>query len=1105
MIVFGIVSCLAIPLRAQTSSRQAKLDRAVRLNNQALALAEKGKAQEAIPLVKEAFALNKEIYGFKHPEVAVVASNVGEILWLNGSYSESRDFYEEAFLIRKAVLGEKHEKAIHSRRTLATLLTEIGEYELAVPHYQYLLKFFKEKYGDSSPAAAVSLLELGGVLRRKGDYDAARRYVEESVAVYRKSQGEMHANTASALLELGYLLRIIGDLAEAKRHTEEALEIRRRKFGEQSLEFAVALNYLASVCAELGDYRMAESLLQQAIQTRRLLNADSHPDHADILNNLAVVHKAVGAYELVEPLFLESLQIYRKFYGENNRHAANVLAWLGALSFEIGNRPRAKSYYEEALRINRVVLGEGHDEYALLLVSLGELHCDMGEYEKAMPYLLKALDTQKQSLGKTNGKYAATLDALASLYFAKQEYDRAMQLYVQSLQITKEVLGPKHPQVAYTIHNLAALRTAMSDPEEAEELLQEALKIYQEAFGSEHVRTSIILRDMAIIQAGQHKWLDAAKLADQSQVVANRYAYRVLPSLTTSEQSLFLSKNVRPFLHASLTLGQSQSANPEIANLSAGWLANGKAVAHEVTTQQAILAPQSEDPRTAELAIKLKSVRAGVAKLSQTSPSPEQGEGYRSKLSFLQLEEARLIHEIGGRLAALNRDQSWAEVEKLRQNIAEGHVLIDIARFDVFDFEAVGAENQWRPAHYAAWVTPPTNQGDIQVVDLGEADAIDELVIQARLAVEATQLITDNGELLAEQNASQALAELSELVLAPILAIVASETEKLLLSPDGNLWLVPWAALPLDEGRYAVEKYEFQLLVSARDLIPKIFTAAVNPKPVIMADPDFDLAPTAALAATQKILRRELTSVDSLAMRTTGSASALPRTVSRLPFTALEADAIKPNLERYAGKAPSVFLGQSALEGVFKALVRPRVLVLSTHGFFLEDQQSKPLNDNLLSSKARSIPLSAAGEPTENPLLRCGLILAGYNQRDRVSEGDDGVLTGMEIVGTDLCGTELVVLSACQTGVGQINNGEGVAGLRQAFQIAGAKSVVASLWQIPDFETALLMNDFFDNLAAGQSKPAALRNAQLSRIQSRREIHESAHPFFWAAFSVTGQ
>ncbi len=177
---------------------------------------------------------------------------------------------------------------------------------------------------------------------------------------------------------------------------------------------------------------------------------------------------------------------------------------------------------------------------------------------------------------------------------------------------------------------------------------------------------------------------------------------------------------------------------------------------------------------------------------------------------------------------------------------------------------------------------------------------------------------------------------------------------------------------------------------------------------------------------------------------------------NRLPGTAEEARLITPSLARLAHEPPTVYTGEEALEDVLKTLCSPRVLVLSTHGFYTP------------------APFVGDDHPLGNPLLRCGMLLAGCNEQSDGMAVDDGIVTGMEIVGCDMRGTELVVLSACETGVGQVHNGEGVAGLRQAFQLAGAKAVVSTLWCIPDAETATLMGEFFSELANGRDKAEAL-------------------------------
>jgi CHAT domain-containing protein len=394
-------------------------------------------------------------------------------------------------------------------------------------------------------------------------------------------------------------------------------------------------------------------------------------------------------------------------------------------------------------------------------------------------------------------------------------------------------------------------------------------------------------------------------------------------------------------------------------------------------------------------------------------------------------------------------------------------------------------------------VVPPAGAGRVRIVDLGEASRIDAAVAEFRKAMTQTdRLVETAGEAVANQSINKTLRPLAELVWRP-LAEHAGDARELVLSPDAALWLVPWAALPIEEDKFLLERFNIRYVTSGRELVRRN-AASKSPAPaVVIADPDYDLEPRnisrpAANRAAGQIARRSMTRLGR---------------ANRLPGTAREARAIEPALAKLVNSRPALYLDAQATEPQFKELTGPQVLVLSTHGFFLEDQHVVADDDHVdpAGDEGGAPAITQQGSPLENPLLRCGLLLAGANRRDQVAPGtDDGVLTGLEIVGTDLRGTEMVVLSACDTGVGEVRNGEGVAGLRQAFQLAGAGSVVATLWQIPDEETVQLVNDYFGYLADGQTKSEALRSAQLARIADHRERNGAAHPFYWAAFTITG-
>jgi len=295
--------------------------------------------------------------------------------------------------------------------------------------------------------------------------------------------------------------------------------------------------------------------------------------------------------------------------------------------------------------------------------------------------------------------------------------------------------------------------------------------------------------------------------------------------------------------------------------------------------------------------------------------------------------------------------------------------------------------------------------------------------------------------------------------------------------------LLPFETLTGDGERFLIEDHQFVYITSGRDLL-KDRVAVDSREAYVLADPDYMVDPETlpALATSE--------SAPMFAHRgNTAAPECLGSMFSPLPMTQQEGRSVAELLDQTGGYDIIYLESGQAREGVLKNLSEPpEILHIATHGYFCEQAENSYLS---------------------NPLLRSGLVLAGANRtigemNEGTNGGEDGILTAMEVSGLNLIGTDLVVLSACQTGIGDVQNGEGVFGLRRAFQHAGAKSVVMSMFAVPDESTSDLMKLFYENWLSGQSKSSAMRNASLSILNERRATDRSTHPLFWGGFILVG-
>jgi tetratricopeptide (TPR) repeat protein len=934
-------------------------------------------------------------------------------------------------------------------------------------------------------------LNQGFALIKGGKPKEALKPLEAALAKAEKELGKDHLTTATALLRLGSAYDDLGDYPKAEPLLRRCLGIREAKLGKDDLSVATTLNNLALLYDNMGQYAKAEPLYLRGLGIYEAKLGKGHPAVATTLNNLASLYESMGQYAKAEPLYLRDLAISEAKLGKDHPSVATTLNNLARLYWNMRQYPKAEPLYRRSLRIREAKLGKDHPDVANSLNNLAVLYDNMGQYAKAEPLYQRSLGIREAKLGKDHPAVATTLNNLADLYRSTGQYAKAEPLFQRSLRIREAKLGKDHPDVALALNNLALLYESMGQYAKAEPLYLRDLAISEAKLGKDHPLVATTLNNLASLLEALGRTGEAAGLFDRSRRGSRRHVSLVLPSLPPAEQAAFLAANEHNYLEMALSVALSHPADRALAERSAEWLLNGKALAEEALAQSALLARDSRDPAAGKLTARLRQARADLARLSIAAPAPGQEKARRQRLEELTAREQDLARQLASAGGAASVAADWLDLDRLRKALPVGGVLIDVARMDVFDFKAP-AGKRWKPARYAARVTP--TKGDVQLIDLGPAAAIDAAVKDVRVALEgAHKLIRAKGEPEAEKALREPLAKLSKLVLTPLLPY-AGKAKRWVVSPDGNLWLVPWEILLLPDGKYTVEEHTLSYVTSGRDLVTGSRFKGKLGRPLVVADPDFDLDAKQARAETQRLRGK-----GDGGEKTRGLSGLLRLgSIRRLPGTRAEAKAIEAPLVAYTKQAPRQLQGKYALEGLVKEAKGPRVLVLSTHGFFLPTERLKP-SERPGDEKAKVPP------GWENPLLRCGLLLAGCNDAAKSADGDDGVLTGLEIVGMDLRGCEMVVLSACETGLGDVQQGEGVAGLRQAFRLAGADSVVSTLWQVPDKASAQLMTLFFQSLAKGEGRAAALREAQLKLIEQRREDSAAAHPFFWAAFTLTGK
>ena len=1058
-----------------------------------------GQYTRAVPIYRRELVIEEKLFGSDHPDVAMTLNNLAFLFNSLGNYREAVPILKRVVGITEKAFGFEHPIVASNLNSLGDLYNKIGEYAKAELLIKRALTINEKVFGYEHTDVALSLNNLGTLYHSMGKYKEAGSKYEAALTIMEKLSGPTDINIASILTNLAGLYRLLGEYSRAETLFIRSLKIKKEILGPEHGDVAISLSGLGVIYYFLGQYTKAISLFKQAETIIEKTYDSKHPLIATNLTNMAPLLVSLGEYSDAEIFLKRALEIRKDKLGPNHPDVGITLNNLAALYKEIGDYSKAINLYKRSYTIFEQIFGSVHLNVALSLNNLAGLYRVTGNYSYSEELYKKSLVIKEKILGQKHPSIAKSLNNLAGLYMALGDYHKAEIIYKQTILILEKVYGQNHIEMANSLNNLAVLSHEKGDFKFAEELYNRALSIYYKSLDNEHPDIANSLSNLAFSYISMHDFKRAHEIFKKAQNIDIKFIDEIM-SFTSEKQKLqfLFIKNIALYAylnHIVQNLIHKPSARVDALNI---WLKRkGIILKIQKRFQEALI--YSGDPLVIETFQELSRIRFKLSSLVFSGSGKGSIKDYKKKITDLKIK----IDRLEARLSQLSENYALyqkigkTDCMKIAESLPEETALIEFARIDVFNFKAKGKKRMGLPPHYIAFILHSGRGDKVEIVDLGKAEELE------RCSAELKRTMTSSGK-NNRLKIKQSARRVYDLVFAPIKKKL-EDVKEIFISPDGYLNLIPFEVLQGPDGKFLIENYTFNYLVAGRDLLGFGEIQERGDKALLMGDPDFDLGIDEKIATLKNLAlgKQELSEnlKRSLDMR--------DMHFSRLPGSKEE---VKSIFTLLGEEKAELFIGKEAIEEVLTRDRTPSILHLATHGFFLRDLQPR---EHLLNESERGMQkVFIMPKPSEklikieNPLLRSGIALAGANNALR--SGDlkisDGIVTAEKILGLRLRGTDMVVLSACETGLGEVKTGEGVFGLRRAFIQAGTRSIVMSMWSVPDRETMELMINFYKNIDSGKmNRCKALRKAILEEMKIVKGRYGHTNPLFWGAFVFVGE
>ena len=1007
-------------------------------------------------------------------EYAQILNDLGNLHRVNGEFLKAEPLYRLAMDIRIAILGEGHEKVADNLYNLGLLYEAVGNYKTSENCFLKSLKIYEETLDDGHPYIGDNLLYLGLLSVKMGNYESAEQYIQQSMDIFKKNYGDGASYVADNLGFVGNLYYDLGKYNLAKTYYHQALTIYKQSLGESNVSYANCVYNLGRTSWKLGDYKLAEMYCKEAIVSYKRSIGETNYSYANGLNLLGILYKEMGDYKNAENFHQQAKEIFGKSIGETNLYFANSLTNLGILHKEIGNIMVAETYYEQALEIYRKSIGEKHPSFAGALMNLGILKEEMGDYKSAEAFFRQARGIYEESLGEDHPSYASCLMNFGILYKMMGDFNIAESYYKRALDIYEKFLGETHTLSASALLNLGILNKNKGDYKSAEIYYKRALEMYNKSLGEEHPdylsnETSYAYLLLLTDREQQAYSILNKNLNKKSKAITNNFEW-----LNDNQKEAYWQKESGFYEKLSWFANEAYEKVPEAVglNYNAALVTKSKMLEAKISSENYY---REVDELREELAYR----RRLLAKMeSDGSTEKEQLEKLRKEADSLDKRLTLSWPEYAQQKK--NLSITWDQVQ---QNLDKGEAAIEFVRFENEDDSVV---------YYNALVL---KKGDTNPMLVKLCTEKELQAISPKMGYSAYYpLVWQPLEAALKDVKTIYYAPTGELYTVPFHAIYApkGKGDELIAAKTDKRGVVVQneRAATEQNAEYLMDRYTLHQLTSTRYLAMGIKQKAKEPIGNTMAmvgGVNYDYLP-GSTAAPKKSRK------DKNASRSSTSASGK---LNYLEGTKTEVEQINQQVTSSSWQTKLLENSEATEDNITKLEGKEAkgILHLATHGYAFPEYD---FTDTTISKNS----LRYSYRYSTNPMVRNGLILAGGNWAwtgsdtlTKLGAEQNGILTALEVSQLNLKKTKLVVLSACETGLGKIEGSEGTFGLKRGFKLAGVEQMIVSLWSVPDKETMELMTLFYSDLTKTLNPIISFEKAQ-----KEMRTKYPTEPEKWAGF-----